>query len=39
MVRIEVTTHDVSFFRHYRQVEHRNGNRPRTSATSWMKAC
>jgi hypothetical protein len=25
MIRIETTTYDVSFFRHYRQVEHRNG--------------
>jgi hypothetical protein len=26
MIRIETTTYDVSFFRHYRQVEHRNGS-------------
>jgi hypothetical protein len=25
MIRIETTSYDVSFFRHYRQVEHRNG--------------
>jgi len=26
ILRIETTTNDVSFFKHYREVEHRNGN-------------
>jgi hypothetical protein len=27
ILRIETTTNDVSFFKHYREVEHRNGNK------------
>ena len=27
ILRIETTVNDVSFFKHYRQVEHRNGSK------------
>jgi hypothetical protein len=37
ILRIETTTNDVSFFKHYREVEHRDGTR----VTKWaeMKKC
>lgn len=35
ILRIETTTNDVSFFKHYREVEHRKG--PRTMGWAYMK--
>ena len=35
ILRIETTTNDVSFFKHYREVEHRNG--PPTMGWTYMK--
>jgi len=32
ILRIETTTNDVTFFRHYREVEHRNGSRTKQIA-------
>jgi hypothetical protein len=34
VLRIETTTHDVSFFKHHRRVEHRKGRRAGNSRRS-----